>query len=705
MHPPSAPLLAILLLTLSALTTSAEVDLDLKINADHSISLSSALYSIPSICSSFNYDDSTTADDPVSFNTCKDHDQFYKPRAHRVNAKTHVVHAPKDAKSIPTIRQTFHDHGTHFTLQVHVDSPNSFKTNEMKVIDDATMEVEGVDGKALLVPFDNDIISMYQSRDLDNHANNLLQMTSAYVAPFYSEETRSGVVIGSLEHTVWKTGVKFHAKTLRLKDGTFGVHKLDVIAGLNGLEETRDYIPHGWVSSREQSDRANHLASPAFFMGEFDDWRDGMELYANSQVKKNPEMPEGVDNVVGWNSWGVTQFGTTLENAVAASEAMKTLEDVGFEGSFIDFDAVNLSFEEQSKLVETTSENGQNAGVYAAPWSYFSDDLDATVMCGGETYTQRELVKKNLKGEPMKALDKRINVPSVTNYAYDPTHPGVLCMAIDYVEEALDAGMKLIKIDFINWGVMEGGSNSDGSHYEDSVTTGMAAYNYGMEKIAEVIDNRMVISLSMAPTFPNHFAHARRIGCDQMYGGVEFTMNQLWGGWWQKEMLTLDPDLIVFNKNEIIDVPSVLKPFVNGFKMDSRSRVNKGVVHGGFYLAGDDMTNSTSVELTQKYLGNEEVNKIALLGEPFRAVSSPERIVVAPSVFELDSKKGGKYLAVFNYNPKSDIIRVDLAKTVVNGAKSYTDVWTGKKYDLVFVAEDAVEFQLRGASSLLMQFE
>ena len=66
--------------------------------------------------------------------------------------------------------------------------------------------------------------------------------------------------------------------------------------------------------------------------------------------------------------------------------------------------------------------------------------------------------------------------------------------------------------------------------------TGFAAYNYGMEKIAEFIDNRMVINLSMAPTFPNHFAHARRIGCDQMYGGVEFTMNQLWGGWWQKEV-------------------------------------------------------------------------------------------------------------------------------------------------------------------------
>lgn len=221
-----------------------------------------------------------------------------------------------------------------------------------------------------------------------------------------------------------------------------------------------------------------------------------------------------------------------------------------------------------------------------------------------------------------------------------------------------------------------------------------------------------------------------------MYGGVEFTMNQLWGGWWQKEMVKvrtrtkpssfppmsslfisnssslrsplrpqLDPDLIVFNKNEIIDVPNFLKPFVNSFKMDARSRVNKGVVHGGFYLAGDDMTNSTSVELTQKYFGNKEVNKVALLGEPFRAVSSPERIVIAPNVFELASETGGKYIAVFNYNPKQKSIRVDLTKTVVNGAKSYVDLWSGKVYDLVFVDESTVEFDLRGASSMLLQFE
>ena len=81
-------------------------------------------------------------------------------------------------------------------------------------------------------------------------------------------------------------------------------------------------------------------------------------------------------------------------------------------------------------------------------------------------------------------------------------------------------------------------------------------------------------------------------------------------------MLMLDPDLIVFNKNSVISVPSFLEPYVNGFKMDAASRVNKGVVHGGLYLAGDDMTNATSVEMVEKWLGNERVNAVAKRASP-----------------------------------------------------------------------------------------
>ena len=324
--------------------------------------------------------------------------------------------------------------------------------------------------------------------------------------------------------------------------------------------------------------------------------------------------------------------------------------------------------------------------------------------CGGTTYKQLELVKKNSKGEPLKAFDKLFQIPPGTNYAYDPTHPGVLCLALDLMQEALDAGMKLVKIDFINWGAMEGGSRDDGGHYEGSVKTGFAAYNYGMEKIAEFINNRMVISLSMAPIFPNHFAHARRIGCDQMYGGVEFTMNQLWGGWWQKELLMLDPDLIVFNKNSVVDVPSFLQPFVNGFKMDAMSRVNKGVVHGGLYFAGDDMTNTTSVKMVEKFLGNERVNAVAKLGRAFRPVDSPDdgKILVAPNIFEMSTEDDDVYLAIFNYKSKDVTFRMDVDKTKAKRAVGYESVWTGEAGE---IQGGVLSLQVKAASSALLQMK
>lgn len=208
----------------------------------------------------------------------------------------------------------------------------------------------------------------------------------------------------------------------------------------------------------------------------------------------------------------------------------------------------------------------------------------------------------------------------------------------------------------------------------------------------------------MAPTFPNHFAHARRIGCDQMYGGVEFTMNQLWGGWWQKEMLLLDPDLMVFVKNYIIDVPDILKPFINPWKMDEMSRVNKGVVHGGLYLAGDDLSNSTGVEAVGKWLTNKDVNEVAKLGEAFRPVYSPANgvHVRAPAVFELASKTGDAFLAVFNYNPEEKAgYEVILEDTVGAGGVQFADLWSGEIFEVGDVG--VLKMDVEGGSSRLLK--
>ena len=70
----------------------------------------------------------------------------------------------------------------------------------------------------------------------------------------------------------------------------------------------------------------------------------------------------------------------------------------------------------------------------------------------------------------------------------------------------------------------------------------MAAYAHGLELIWRAVDGRAIISYSMALPFPHQYGHARRIGCDQMFGAIEYSMNQLAGGWWLSQLYTwLDP--------------------------------------------------------------------------------------------------------------------------------------------------------------------
>jgi hypothetical protein len=241
--------------------------------------------------------------------------------------------------------------------------------------------------------------------------------------------------------------------------------------------------------------------------------------YGRSQLRAPAVLPVAAP-VAGFNTWGVTQFDTQLEDATLAAETLASLDNFQHPSAplFVDFDAVNIDLDEQLKLLGTTDENGQVMGVYSAPWSYFSDDLSASVDCGGTTYAVLDMVKKNSKGEPIAVPDKKVSPTPLNNYAFDPTHPGVLCQAEEYITGCREEGVRLVKIDFINWGSMEGGSGEDGSNWlaGEGIETGQAAYTYGMEKILGWAGQDMVIDLSMAPMFPNHFAHGRRIGCDQM---------------------------------------------------------------------------------------------------------------------------------------------------------------------------------------------
>ena len=190
----------------------------------------------------------------------------------------------------------------------------------------------------------------------------------------------------------------------------------------------------------------------------------------------------------------------------------------------------------------TQSNGGQSVGVYAAPLARFSSSVTGTAHCGGKAWDiHAMLLKANVSpqtthaaegpgaaagatagataraavipGAPLVSLARRLtHHPS---FIYDPTHPGTKACAKDTIETAINAGVKLMKFDYINWGAMEG------AHFLPNITTGMGAYNHFLKFMADVVGGReLLISYSMVLTFPHQYAHSRRVGCDQMYGGV-----------------------------------------------------------------------------------------------------------------------------------------------------------------------------------------
>lgn len=125
------------------------------------------------------------------------------------------------------------------------------------------------DVRSLIVPFDNDAWVRYNSQIQNS------QVTSSEVGAIFDNDSRKGLIIGSVEHGIWKTGVK--------SSGSGGViNEIIVWGGFSDSSITRDQIPHGTVTG-------NSIKSPKVFVGYYNDWRKGLEDYGRANSYANPK--------------------------------------------------------------------------------------------------------------------------------------------------------------------------------------------------------------------------------------------------------------------------------------------------------------------------------------------------------------------------------------------------------------------------------
>ena len=513
----------------------------------------------------------------------------------------------------------------------------------------------------LYVPFDNDEWVRYSTSQFGNvHAR------SYECTALFNNVSRRALVTGSIEHDTWKTGVDVATQSPNL------VSTLCVFNGAadNGTRDKEE--PHGAVKSQT-------VHSSKIMLGLFADWRRGLETYADLCATVHPRLPFAGAKPFGWNSWGVIQTKIDRKQAVDVSNFFAdSLQSVGFHTQdsvvYIGLDSYwdNFAIRDHGAFVRKCHENNQKAGIYWTPFVDWSNSPNRTLPDGSK---HSDAWLRDSNGNPWVRTGAT---------AFDPTHPGTLARIEKQLNQFIEWGYEFIKLDFMIHGILEG------QHYDESVHTGVQAYNKGMQYIADLIGDKMFINLSIAPLFPAHYAHSRRIACDA-YASLdnsEYTLNSTAYGWWLDHCYSYsDADNVVM-KNERLQV--------------NRVRFTSSYITG-IVILGDELTDAGDADAKERVAqlaANNEVVQMAYQTKAFYPVDAANAYA-APNQF-MYTVADTTYLAAFSFTGQRYKFDLDFDRLGLTTGTEYVvrELWTGDEvlasepYEVIVPRSDAAIYKI-----------
>ena len=526
----------------------------------------------------------------------------------------------------------------------------------------SAQHMEGSECRMLKVPFDNDDFARYHFFRLDT------TMLSYEVTTIFDGLSRHGIVVGSVDHDHWKSGIEVKGK------GGNTVARLKAYSGVS-TKETRDILPHGSLVGKR-------VSSATFMIAEKGDWRDGMELFATICNERQPGRRTWQGGTpFGWQSWGVMATKNNIQVDMAVADFFaETLRKGGFAGEdglqIMSIDAWdNLNDANRRLLTGHCASQGQITGIYRSPFSLWwgsEDDLERKLFEGCEFTANQCVLKAN--GKPIKYDGA---------FCLDPTHPAVKERINREMAEARRQGFRYVKVDFICDGIIQADR-----YFNPEVRTAVEAYNEGMQHFASQCycadGSPMFIALSIAPIFPYQYGNSRRIACDT-WGKIsqsEYAMNAICGGWWTNGLYQRnDPDHIVLVGND-------KEKETEG---ENRARLTTGIASGMLLLADNyDLADSLtgcgnpqlSVERAARLLANRDINELSRkVVRSFRPVFGYRTFDgKAQSAENFAIYKDGRetYVAVINYADQTLDGTISFDSIDISGTCSVRELWTGK---------------------------
>ena len=496
-----------------------------------------------------------------------------------------------------------------------------------------------LDQKMLLTPYDNDMWARYEST-VPNPGK-----TSYDVTAIFDEETYEGLVIGALDHDVWKNAISWSAHDAR----AFRAYCGAADAG------THDCEPHGAVSGQE-------VASARFVLFWCGDIRDGLERFGALCAEAVPPRPWNGGPIFGWNSFSALGMGLRLRHWEEAGdfirEELPNFSD-GQGVSYINLDACfGMSHKEIRRIVDKLHEKGQKAGWYGAPCICM--EPMAMLPIPGTLTPLKALILENSKGRPLPAADG--------SRPLDVTHPLWEKYARAQIRNVLDLGFDYIKLDFLSHGAVEG------VHHLKNYTGRMAlhhAYKILEDEIGQA-GREVFVSLSIAPLFPYFLGNGRRCCCDS-FGHIEdtrYVLNALNFGWWQSGKLYRynDPDHLALYH-------SVIDGRGETTEAEARSRYLSGVVSGTLMILSDNYDRPEARERARRFANSEALNAIARIGRPFR----PVELRSDTTPFYTLQHEGRYYAAIFNFSKEEKTLSFRAERGGLPAAGRAVSLWDGSE--------------------------
>jgi len=566
-------------------------------------------------------------------------------------------------EGLPEMKQYFKPHRDSFLLRTEISGKDlkSCWFSPLTVAGAAAVglgvaDVQPADHRVLIAPFDNAVHVRYYGFPVES------SVRGYNVTSIYENTSRRGLVLGVVNSKVWKTGTEVSGSTGRI----------DFLSLYGGAQTVKDIEPHAPLTG-------DTISSPMVMVGYNEDWRRGLEAYADVCADFTPQLPlpAGDDGGIplGWKSYG--KYGIysniNLKSATEISDYMRdSLEDVFVNEDGTVYVLLGAGGESRFKngdfkaYVDYCHRNGQKAGSYFTPFKIGGGpDRDLNVAARGTDYRWIDLVLKDHSGKPIQDEAK---------YALDPTHPGTRQLIVAAIKKYREAGLDWLRMDFNDIGMLEG------DHYKNGVT-GMQAYWEGMEFVAAQNAGQMHLNLAISPVFPSQFAHSRRISNDvnDTVKETEYQLNSLAYGWWLDRVYSHnDPGNVAFDPD---GDPAVAK-----------MRMQAAVICSGQIVVVNDWSSEEGRRVSNPWMSNAQIMELARKRPAFYPVEGNTGGAAPNTLVWRDGSDF--YIAVFNYSPEPFKISLDLERAGLKHGTGYdgNELWTGQCKQF----RNAVKWKLKG---------